>query len=237
MEPECYERGSWSSDFCECFKKMRQQKRNQLLFIHTGDSHTIMSGNRGSVYQWGSSDLFQLGFSKSNRSDSMGLSSKVRETLGGDITSIQTGFNHSIAYNRYTGRLVVWGDNSQGQLMDDSFRCVPNIVDISNILSTNSIVSMQAVGNHTSIVLSNGSGLIWPYQDETGKVVCTPMRAAFGREKVSSISLGLDFSVFVLSDGSIYTMGTSNSRGELGHGDTRPRYIPMKVGWMVDKSV
>ena len=43
------------------------------------------------------------------------------------------------------------------------------------------------------------------------------------------VSFGQNFSLIVCSNGMLFSFGTSNSEGQLGHGDLKPRNSPELV--------
>jgi len=238
VDPQSLESPLWSTGFCECYGKMRRlQKKNQMLFVFAGDNHAVMAGNRGSLFQWGGSDLFQLGFPKSSRSESMSLPRKALAHLQ-EVSAVQTGFSHTLAYSKASNRLLAWGDNSHGQLGTGSFQPTRNFVDLTSLIKPNtSVACIFARADASAVILSDGSSYIWPHLQSDGSLLSTPIYAAFDKEKVVSIGLGLDFSVFLVSDGSLYSMGRSNRWGELGHGDREPRFAPMKIQALAKQGV
>ena len=238
MDPQCVETPLWSTGFCECFEKIRRlPKKNQMLFLFAGDSHAVMAGNKGALFQWGNSDLFQLGFAKPTRSEAIPFPKRLHSYLQ-EVSAVQTGFSHTLAYSKSTNRLLVWGDNAHGQLANHHFQSTQKFVELSKLIKPNTTVTcIFARADSSAVILSDGSSYIWPHVQADGCMLSTPVYAAFDKEKVVSIGLGLDFSVFLISDGSLYSMGRSNKWGELGHGDREPRHAPMKIQSLVKQGV
>jgi hypothetical protein len=208
---------------------MKSNRKGKTLMLSCGDSHSLAISTRGQVYQWGETDLFQLGLYSHQKQEPRPIPRGADELLV-DLSYIQSGYNHTVAYSRRTNRLVLWGDNTYGQLGVGSFRPVPNLVELTHLIKHDTwVVSIETRANSTAFVLSDGTCYVWPCACEGGVVEPIPKYAAFDKEKVMTVSLGADFSVFLLANGTVYTMGASSKHGELGHGDDLPKYVPTRI--------
>lgn len=175
------------------------------------------------------SDRFQLGLPLSYRSGVSTITRAIDQALP-DISWLQHGSNHTIAYSKSENKLLVWGDNSNGQLGQDHFQSLQKVMDLSYLIKAGTTVStMDTKGDQSCIVLSDGTSFIWPCMLQNGTWSSRPLYAAFDKEKVLQVSLGFDFSMFLISNGTLYTMGQTNLKGELGTGDLQPRLIPTKL--------
>jgi alpha-tubulin suppressor-like RCC1 family protein len=234
VDPSSYEMDSFGAAILEVMRQMADDSRSSLVYLNCGDTHFNAVSSRGSLFQWGKTDLGQLGF----YSQGLVPICSVTETLDNGLPSIsriQLGFNHTIAYSADTNRLMAWGDNSKGQHGIGHFSLSSSISDLTHLIKKDCSVSMlECKANSTAVVLSDGSAYLWPYTAQDGSVSSTPMYAAFGKLKILSVSLGLDFSMFLISDGTLYSMGSSNKYGELGVGDTKPRFTPVKLKSLFD---
>ena len=214
---------------------MRATTGSQMLYLSCGDSHCTLVGTKGEIYQWGQTDLGQLGFFVTDKVNPSSLTSAIDDQLP-HISRVHVGFNHTVAYSARTNKLVVWGDNSKGQHGIDHFRNCQGVSDLSHLIKSGCQVSyVEAKANSTAIVLTDGSSLVWPCPLPRGGMSATPMYAQFGTKKINSVSLGLDFSMYLLSDGTVFSMGSSNKYGELGLNDTRPRFTPVKLKSLAER--
>lgn len=228
-DPSSYESHDFGSSVLEVMEIMEEESKGSLMYLSCGDTHFSATSSRGSIYQWGKTDLGQLGYLSADKIQVSTVTPGIDKVLPG-ISRVQLGFNHTVAYSANNNKLLVWGDNSKGQHGIGNFSNSNVVSDLSHLIKQGTSVSMlETKGNCTGLVLSDGSGYIWPYAGRGGSTSSTPMYACFGKLKILSISLGLDFSVFLISDGSAFSMGSSNKYGELGVGDTKPRFTPVKI--------
>ena len=229
IEQDAYECQTWSNDFYLAMTHLHVQRANQLLYLNCGDTHFSVVGNKGQVYQWGMSDCFQLGLPLSTRSGVSTITHAIDQALP-DISWFQHGSNHTLAYSKTNNRLLAWGDNSQGQLGQDHFQSLSKVVDLSRLIKPGTtVVALDCRANQSCVVLSDGTSFIWPCMMQDRSVSSLPLYAAFNKEKVSQVALGFEFSVFLINNGTLYTMGHNNVAGELGTGDFLPRYVPTKL--------
>jgi alpha-tubulin suppressor-like RCC1 family protein len=79
-----------------------------------------------------------------------------------------------------------------------------------------------------ALCLQDGTAVVWPavYGERMSP---QPFYYKVMKEKFISVSLGFDFVVYLSHIGKVYTMGKTNSYGELGHGDFEPRHDPTLI--------
>jgi alpha-tubulin suppressor-like RCC1 family protein len=223
----------WASLFSDFYSKNRKQ---QLLYLTIGEMHSLAANSKGQIYQWGATDQFQMGYISSLKINPEPMKADFDRL--GPFSMIQTGCYHTLAYSRAQNRLFVWGDNLKGQLGLDHFIPVYKIVELSHLIKPGqNVVQLEAKGSANAITLSDGTSFIWPYVQPDQSVSASPMYASFDRDKVLSVSLGIDFSVFLIDNGTLFAMGSSNEYGELGQGDFLPRYAPTKIKSLVSQGV
>lgn len=229
IEPNCLEQVNFSYNIVNVVETMKKSTDSQLLYLNCGDSHCSAVSTRGEIYQWGETDLGQLGFFVTSKVNPSSVTRSVNEELP-YINRVHLGFSHTVSYSAQSNKLLVWGDNSKGQHGIDHFKYCSSVSDMSHLIKPGcQIAYIEAKANSTAIVLSDGSSLLWPCTTEGGGLSATPMYGAFGPKKIHSVSLGLDFAMYLLADGTVYSMGSSNKYGELGLGDTKPRFLPVKI--------
>jgi len=67
---------------------------------------------------------------------------------------------------------------------------------------------------------------MWPIKGD--ELISTPKILPL-REKISAISCGGGFALFLNFNGMVYSMGKNNIYGQLGHGDNFPRLKPTLI--------
>lgn len=223
----------WASLFSDFFSKNRKQ---QLLHVSVGEMHSIAANSKGQIYQWGATDQYQMAYLSPQKISPEPMKPDF-ERLG-PFSLIECGCYHTLAYSRSQNRLFAWGDNLHGQLGLDHFIPVHKVVELSHLIKPHqSVAQLAAKGSSCAITLSDGTAFIWPYVRSDRSVSASPMYACFDKDRVLMVALGIDFSAFLLDNGTVYMMGSSNEYGELGQGDFLPRYAPTKVKSFVQQGV
>ncbi|MCL2679509.1 MAG: RCC1 repeat-containing protein, partial [Dehalococcoidia bacterium] len=202
---------------------------NDVIAISAGELHSLALKSDGTVWAWGYNGSGQLGDgTTTNRSTPVqvsGLTNVIAITGGCEY--------HSLAL-KSDGTVWAWGNNSSGQLGNDT--------------TTNSSTPVQAIGlsgvsaigagyEHSVALKSDGTVWAWGdnYYGQLGDGTTTnrsvPVQvmasssAAFGA--VASISVGFQFCIAQQSNGSVWTWGRND--GQLGDGTTTNRNRPGQV--------
>jgi len=121
--------------------------------IAAGGDHNVVLTSDGQVYAWGRNDYGQLG-DDSNSQSGVPVAVDTNDVLGGKtIISISAGHTHSLALAS-TGQLFAWGNNSSGQLGDNTGANspVPVASAATGVLAGKTITAITAGGNHTLIL-------------------------------------------------------------------------------------
>jgi alpha-tubulin suppressor-like RCC1 family protein len=194
----------------------------------TSNAATLtVATNRYSAVAWGENAFRQLG------DGSTSLFSDVPVPVSGlkFVTAVAAGGRHSLAL-RADGTVVAWGANGLGQLGDGSTSESSNVPVA--VLGLSGVKALAAGGYHSLALLSNGTVMAWG-DNESGQLgigssvesVDTPV-AVKGLTGVKAISAGANFSLALLSNGTVMAWG-ENESGQLGNGGTTPSQVPVAV--------
>lgn len=198
-----------------------------MIAITTGDKHTCALTANGGVKCWGYNSKGQLGDGTTTQKltpvDVSGLTSGV--------IAISAGGEHTCAVLA-GGGVKCWGDNSNGQLGDDTTTQRLTPVDVSGLTSGVSIVS--AGDDHTCAVTTSGGAKCWgdnywgTIGDGTLNDRTTPVGVSGLTSGVVTIEAGETHTCAVTASGGAMCWG-SNIRGELGDGTDDYRTTPVDV--------
>jgi uncharacterized repeat protein (TIGR02543 family) len=158
--------------------------------------------------------------------------------------TIVLGGSHS-AYLYPSGRVFTWGNNSSGQLGDNTTTSKSNPTEITSRFSLaagDKIVAISLGSSHSSAISSTGRVFTWgsnfggPLGDGTtdNKSVPTEITSRFSLnagDKIVSISLGNSYSSAISSTGRVFTWGY-NLYGQLGDattGSSNNKSIPTEI--------
>jgi alpha-tubulin suppressor-like RCC1 family protein len=158
-----------------------------------------------------------------------------------DVTQISAGWGHRLAL-KSDGSVVAWGCNYEGQVGNNSAKdCVFPPVKVvdgkGGFLS--GVIQVCAGGNHSLALKSDGSVVAWGLNfngqlgnnSETNAFAPVTVQGVNGNSVlagVTKISAGMEHSLALKSDGSVFVWG-ENSSYQLGDGTTTTRYIPVKI--------
>jgi alpha-tubulin suppressor-like RCC1 family protein len=195
--------------------------------VSSSSFHTIALRANGSVVGWGNNSSGQLGVSQLSSG-----SIPVPQLVPGisNATQVATGGSSSVAVNA-DRRVLVWGDNSSGQLGNgviggSSFTpgLVQNLFDVRSV----------AVGSdHVLALLENGTVFAWG-DDTFGQLgnggsfgvigtIALPTKRATpgvvpGLTNIVAVAAGGTVSFALRNDGRLFAWGSDNV-GQLGDGD------------------
>jgi alpha-tubulin suppressor-like RCC1 family protein len=135
----------------------------------------------------------------------------------------------TVALHHY--RVLSWGQNTYGQLGNDSFS--QSDVPVS-ALGLNFVTAVSAGRRHTLALLTNESADAWGSNmagqlgnGGTGSLVPYPV-AVEGLKGVKALAAGANHSLALLSDGTVMAWG-ANESGQLGDGGTAESDVPVRV--------
>jgi alpha-tubulin suppressor-like RCC1 family protein len=134
-----------------------------ITAIAAGREFTLALTSDGQLFAWGDNSRNQLGDgTATNRPSPV----SVRMDGTGPITTIDAGYFHSGAITA-TGSVMMWGDNSFGQLGDGSTfpRTLPVPLNTSGNLAGKRITSLALGRNHSLGLTSEGRVFGWGLND------------------------------------------------------------------------
>ena len=184
----------------------------------TGLLYTCALLSTGAVKCWGNNTYGQLG--DGSIADATARTTPVAVSgLSSGVTAISTGFYHACALLS-TGAVKCWGQNSQGQIGDNSQTNRLTPVDVSGLSS--GVTAISAGYFHSCALLSTGAVKCWGYNasgqigDATnGTNRLTPVAVSGLSSGVTAISTGGDHTCALLSTGAVKCWGY-NGNGQVG---------------------
>jgi len=216
----------------------------ELTFSKTssGEAHTLGLLEDGRLYVWGWNQYGQLGNGTTN---SVNIPIDVTPYLslgaGEYVIDIAAGAYSSSCITSL-GRVLFWGQNTYGQLGDESTTNRLSPVDITaNFMlePEETIASMEHGHYHSSAVTSLNRVFTWGYNSygQLGNGTITDIHspveitANFNLnvgEAILKTSLNIYHSVALSSDGRVFTFGI-NDRGQLGDNTYNNKTLPTDV--------
>jgi alpha-tubulin suppressor-like RCC1 family protein len=193
---------------------------NRNTVLSAGGAHTLARTSQGLVYGFGE-----------NRSGWLGLGDTENRTTPQllnvfDIIAVSAGDYHSLILNSQ-GQVFSFGENYKGQLGAGSLR--QKLITIPTLIRRREIGQIMAIsaGSIHSLIL-NSQGQVFSFgSDEEGQLGIgyeeeseyypAPVRIR-ALENIIAISAGYDHSLFLNSQGQVYSCG-GNEYGQLGIGD------------------
>ncbi|HXE95337.1 MAG TPA: chitobiase/beta-hexosaminidase C-terminal domain-containing protein, partial [Dongiaceae bacterium] len=208
---------------------------NDWSVIAAGGSHSLAIKSNGTLWTWGRCNAGQLGIGVT---DNSAHAVPVQVGTDRDWTSLSAGGLHSLAAKR-NGTLWAWGDNSNGQLGDDTVTGHNSPIRITGPLDIPDIVVVAAGGHHTFAARANGEIYSWGSNtsgqlgDGTTTGNLAPLQVDSDAVSWIDTELGGQFTLARRSDGTLWAWG-DNSSGQLGDGSFAKRPVPTMVGTAVN---
>lgn len=254
---EVYEK-LWASSYHKIFTHCINANA-PLQLISLGSSHTLCLSNKGKVYSFGWNNYGQCGIpvkstiiskkeleesskeEQKGKSDfSVSKSLKVINKVEGMkipqieelmITkSLACGEDHTLLLD-HDGEVWCFGINLNGQLGLGHKNLVEKPSKLAS-LSKLKITSIKTEGEVNFAVSGYGDAYMWPWNDRN-KLRYDPLKISLKNEKVTNIACGNNFVMLLCNSGKLYSMGKTNNYGQLGLGDSDPRYRPTLIEFFV----
>ncbi len=207
--------------------------------VAVGAFHSLALSSTERIYAWGGNSSGQLGNDTAANSPIPVPVSAGAIPAGTKIIQIAAGGLHSLALSS-TGQVYAWGDNSSGQLGNDtaSNSPVPIPVSAGAIPAGTKIVQIAAGYAHSLALSSTGQIYAWGLNvnlqlgsNATGYESPVPVAVSAGAippgTRITQIAAGGAHSLALSSTGRIYAWG-NNDYGQLGN-DDRPNASPVPV--------
>ncbi|MEZ5157227.1 MAG: fibronectin type III domain-containing protein [Candidatus Nanopelagicales bacterium] len=190
----------------------------------------------GRAAAWGYNVDGQLGDNTTTNSSVPVAVNTAGVLAGKTVSAITAGLSHSCVVA--DGQAYCWGDNTFGQLGDNSTTDskVPVAVNTAGALAGKTLSAISA-GRHHTCTVADGQAYCWGYNGggELGNNSTTDSKVpvavntagALSGKTVSTIYAG-DFHTCVVADGQAYCWGYNNY-GELGDNTTTNSKVPVAV--------
>ena len=207
-----------------------------IIYIAAGNNYSVAINKNGEVWSWGQNDYGQLG-DGSNISKYTPVRAKANLT---NIIKVSCGNRHTVAL-KADGSVYTWGDNTYGQLSDNTKgkKLIPvKVLETSNTYVSDAI-SISATDNSTNIlkgdgtVIAVGLGTSGQLGDNTNvnktlpvQVVNTDNTGALSQ--IIEIKSGANTTYALSEEGKVYSWGLGTS-GQLGNNEVSNSYIPVVV--------
>ena len=220
-----------------------------VVGIAAGYSHSLALCSDGTVAAWGSGSYGVLGngtgSGQCNFPVAVSTAAGVSALYGKTVVAIRAGNSHSLALCS-DGTLAAWGNNSNGQLGDNTIvpRNVPVAVNTASGVSAlygKTVVAIAAGSTHSLALCSDGTLVAWGFNSngQLGDGTTTQHNApvavntnsgvsALYGKTVVAIAAGQFHSLALCSDGTLVAWG-GNISGQLGDNTTIQRNVPVLV--------
>ena len=212
-----------------------EQNNDSIQLISLGAQHTLCLSNQGKLFSFGWNNYSQCGIKNKNISNIQLEINKIEELnelkLGQKICDISAGEDHSLIVTE-SGRIYGFGLNNNGQLCYNPKK--HKIISKPSLIKNfrkNFMLNVQCTNNLSFMLNEKKEAFICPWEDQRNNINYIPIKLFFPyKAKISMISCGDNFSLFLSRIGNVYSMGSNNKYGQLGQGDTNmilsPKIIP-----------
>lgn len=197
------------------------------LQVATGGFHSAAIKTDGTLWLWGQNSYGELG-----NDNTTNMSSPVQTVVGGTDWYYVSCGRHFTAATKTDGSLWLWGDNSSGQLGNESTTNVSSPVQTVSFGTNWSQISCG--DDFMTAIKSDGSAWLWG-QNNSGQLGTndssnrsSPVQTISGDSYWSLISGGSDHTAALKTDGTFWVWG-NNTSGRLGVGDTQNRSSPVQT--------
>jgi alpha-tubulin suppressor-like RCC1 family protein len=221
-----------------------------VVSIAAAEAHSLAFCSDGSIAAWGFNANGQLGDNQvsglpSHVPVTVNTDSGISALYGRTVVAIAAGGRHNLALCS-DGSVVAWGNNSSGQLGDNTVtqRNVPVVVNTDSgvsALSGKTVVAIAAGTMHSLALCSDGAVAAWGYnaEAELGDNTTTFRRAPvavntnsgvsalYGKTVVAIAGYGAH-NLALCSDSTLAAWG-DNSAGQIGDNTTTRRKTPVVV--------
>lgn len=211
--------------------------------VSAGPGFSMAVSSNGHVYTWGLNVNGQLG-DNSVTDSHVPIDVSASGALNGvSIAAISAGANHAMALSE-AGDIYTWGNNSEGQLGDNSTTDshVPVAVATSGVLAGIVLHAIAAGSGFSTAVGENGHTYTWGMNaggelgdgTTTARLVPVDISANGGLSGVSIVAV--DASLALDVGGKVYAWGL-NAAGEIGDGSTVDSLVPTLSAHFVPTAV
>jgi autotransporter-associated beta strand protein len=211
----------------------------KVVAVSAGEGHSLALCSDGTVAAWGFNYLGQLGNNSTVRSMVPVLVNREGVLSGKTVVDVSAGPGYSLALCS-DGTVAAWGENSSGQLGNNSTTgsSVPVLVSQSGVLSGKTVVAISAGTSHSLALCSDGTVAAWGANGSgqlgnsnttgTSVPVLVSQSGVLNGKTVVGLAAGSMHSLVVASDGTIAAWG-ANADGRLGNNSMMDSSVPVRV--------
>ena len=222
-----------------------EKNNDSIQLISLGAQHTLCLSNQGKLFSFGWNNYSQCGKKQEKNRTEKNVKmeiDKIEEineiNIEQKVCDISAGEDHSLIVCD-TGRLYGFGINNNGQLCYDPKK--HKIISKPSLIKSfrrNFMMNVQCTNNISFILNDKKEAFICPWEDQNKKINYIPIKLYFPlKAKISMISCGDNFSIFLSKNGNIYSMGSNNKYGQLGHGNTNICLSPKMILFFKNKKI
>ena len=196
--------------------------------IAASDRHSVVLGEGGSIWLWGSGSGDTLGIWPEYEV-APGTPIQMPGMTGAISVSAGEGNGHSLAL-MLDGTVQAWGPNFYGELGNGSYSSTNQRVQV---LGLTNAAAVAAGYSHSLAVKRDGT--VWAWGDNgqgqlgngTTTKSATPLHVP-GLTNIVAVAAGGSHSLALRADGTVWAWG-SNFSGQLGDGTQDRRLVPVRV--------
>ncbi len=210
---------------------------SSIRLIAAGRRHAYVVDGNNRVFAWGANDKAQLGlgFSGADVLTPASHSSALPATNGRAVAAV-SGDDHNVVLTE-AGRLIVWGDGTQGQTGHGAL----GIVLAPRQLSVVGALQVAAGDRHTVFrtatdVKAFGDNVFGQLGVGTTQPNRTTASSVPGLTATKFLAAGSRHTVAVMADGSVRVWGDNSAR-QLGFDSGSSGRLPLSLGVATDPSV
>ena len=198
--------------------------------VAAGHDFALAVTSTGQVYAWGNNSDGQLGNNSTTQSD---VPVAVQMPSRTYVTAVAAGHDSSYALTA-TGSIYAWGNNSDGQLGNNS-TTQSDVPAFVQLYYPNVAKAIAAGSDHVLALTASGQVYAWGYNNDgqlgnggtTESNVPTAVSLPTG-VTATAVAAGHYHSLALTSAGGIYAWG-NNSDGQLGNNSTTQSDVPVAV--------
>jgi alpha-tubulin suppressor-like RCC1 family protein len=215
-----------------------------VVAVAAGANHCLALCSDGKMVTWGSNYAGQLGIGSYTTTgittSNVPVAVNTAGVLAGKtVTAISVGYNHNLALCS-DGSVVAWGQNSAGQLGNNSTSesPLPTLTDRTGVLAGKSVTAISAGSYHSLALCADGTVVSWGgnARGELGNAVAgnsnvpvlVDRSGVLAGKTVVGIAGAYTSSMARCADGTIATWG-DNQVGQLGNNSTAQSSVPVEL--------